>query len=118
MKYPFFLLAALFAASAAEAAGSTQPPQTAPAPVDAAYLQGRWCETDGSGWMSAVAATRQINLPDGNSGQRKIASFSLAEGVLTITGPTGARVTAMLRRIDAESMYYTVGSRTWVVRRC
>lgn len=86
--------------------------------LDDAYLEGRWCESPGSGWMSFDTASSQINLPAGNTGQRVIGTYSLSGSTLSIRGPTGAQITATLSRVDNDSMYFTYQGRPQLVRRC
>jgi hypothetical protein len=109
----------MLAPAAAYAAGPAQPAQQeeAAASVDASYLHGRWCEENGA-WMSIDRAAGQINLPNGNSGQRVVGSYTLAGSELSITGPAGARVKATVRRIDDRSMHIAFGEQSSLVRRC
>lgn len=122
MKHGALLaIAMLFPGAAlavAPADGSAQPGQAAPPALSAAYLQGRWCETSGSGWMSFDTVTRQINLPNGNTGRRVVGTYTMAGSELAIVGPTGNRITATLRRVDRRSMHFVYGQQSSLVRRC
>lgn len=90
---------------------------TTPAGIDSAYLSGRWCDSTG-GWMSFDPATNQINLPNGNTGQRVIGTYTLAGTSLSIVGPTGARISGTLSRIDGQTMTMTILGRAERVTRC
>lgn len=86
--------------------------------IDAAFLQGRWCDTSNS-WMTFDSATSQINLPNGNTGERVIANYALANDTLSVTGPSGVVQTIQLARLDAQTMNFTFQSMpTERVRRC
>lgn len=86
--------------------------------VDLNYLNGRWCDSTDA-WMTFDAASRQINLPNGNTGQRVIGTFRLEGNTVIINGPAGAIVRASFRRLDATSMGLIFnGSQEDIVRRC
>jgi hypothetical protein len=85
--------------------------------IDNAYLSGRWCDTTG-GWMSFDTASSQINLPAGNTGQRVVGTYSLAGSSLSIVGPSGARISASLTRIDDQTMSMSIMGRPERVTRC
>ena len=85
--------------------------------ISSAYVSGRWCDTTG-GWMSFDTASNQINLPNGNTGQRVIGTYSLSGSNLTITGPTGARISGTLAMVDQQTMTMTIMGRVDRVTRC
>lgn len=83
-----------------------------------AYLEGRWCDR-ASSWMTFESATKQINLPNGNTGQRVIATYALSGGTLTIRGPNGSVQTATVSRVDQQQMDMVFSTMpTERVRRC
>lgn len=83
--------------------------------VSQAYVQGRWCNNS-NGWVSYTG--NQINLPNGNTGQRVIGTFTLTGSSLAIRGPNGGGITATLQYVDENRMNFTYAGQTEAVHRC